>query len=260
MTLAFRGQKAQNGKEQSDKRVPSCLPLARLLFSHHFFHVPLAMNPYSKPTPWHTVHIYIYHKDREGFTLICLLGCNSFSFCNSSHFGSGRWLVEEMEETPTTDLAWSWMAGRSRDFQGFSCMTFISLHYHIYLCLSGRRFFRGFLQPSVGPVVRWWFQLKLAELQHAGNSTPFWLESWSDLALWGLKVAMEKSLFVAPRQIRQISVLAGQGDFPWDYYMNILYTSIHFTVYIYIHMFPDCRWGGLLRACMCGNNGNSSML
>ena len=25
---------------------------------------------------------------------------------------------------------------------------------------------------------------------------PFWLESWSDLALWGLKVAMEKSLFV----------------------------------------------------------------
>lgn len=64
------------------------------------------------------------------------------------------------------------------------------------------------------------------------HSGPFWLESWSDLALWGLKVAMEKSLFVAPRQIRQISVLAGQGDFPWDYYMNILYTLQYIYIYV----------------------------
>lgn len=164
------------------------------------------------------IHTYIYHKESRGVHIDLFAATRSaFAIPPTLAQAAGWW--RKRRKRRRTDVAWSWMAGRSRGFSGiFLYGFFISLHYHIYLCPSGRRL-GGFLQPSV--------TLLSCNMLHSG---PFWLESWSDLALWGLKVAMEKSLFVAPRQIRQISVLAGQGDFPWDYYMNILYT----LQYIYI--------------------------
>lgn len=177
----------------------------------------LLWTPSQNQSPWHT-YIYIYHKESRGVHIDLFAATRSaFAIPPTLAQAAGWW--RKRRKRRRTDVAWSWMAGRSRGFSGiFLYGFFISLHYHIYLCPSGRRL-GGFLQPSV--------TLLSCNMLHSG---PFWLESWSDLALWGLKVAMEKSLFVAPRQIRQISVLAGQGDFPWDYYMNILYT----LQYIYI--------------------------
>lgn len=201
----------------------------------------LLWTPSQNQSPWHT-YIYIPQRIEGGsHWFVC---CNSFSFCNSSHFGSGCWLVEETEETPTDwrsmELNGRQKPGIFRDFPVW-IFYFITLSH---LSLSVRQAFGRFLTAKCN----------IAELQHAAFRT-FLARKLEWFGTLGPKSGHGEISF------RCTSADSADFSAGWTGWLSLglLYEyTIYFTVYIY--MFPDCRWGRLLRACMCGKNSNSSIV